>query len=44
MKGKFTSVILAICFYISGYSQQFNSITDSRDGQKYRIFKIGEQW
>jgi uncharacterized protein (TIGR02145 family) len=36
-------VIISLCFQ-SALAQQFDTITDNRDGQKYTIVKIGRQW
>ena len=44
MKKKFVLIVLLICNLLIGYSQNFDSITDSRDGQKYKIVQIGDQW
>ena len=40
-------IVLFYLFLVSVsalFSQEFDTITDARDGQEYRIVKIGEQW
>ncbi len=38
------SIIFFNIIWVSLYSQQYDSIIDSRDGQIYKVVKIGNQW
>jgi len=43
MKRAFLIPGLFLC-YLTGFTQEFGSFTDTRDGKIYKTVKIGEQW